>query len=310
MSRTGDFLVFRLSLGPTVWRIAAAPELKDWIQQFARILGLSPWKEATGSVGIHDERKLFVFPDSETPDENPPPALFQSKLGGRLPPDGWNAARLSLSKMWRHPQAPAVILQVRAEGLGENGVLAMSEACLPFYIRVIETGGMPLHAALLSRDGGAVALAAPGSTGKSTCARRVPRPWRELGDDLGLITAENTDAGAFMAQPFPTWSDYIFKRSERTWAVETRLPLRAVFFLSQSGEDRAFRMGQGEAAINISQSGHQILSVPARSLPLPELRRLRAVLFDNACRLVLSLPVYRLEFSLTGSFWREIERLL
>ena len=46
----------------------------------------------------------------------------------------------------------------------------------PFYARLLDSGGLPIHAALVRKGDWYVALAAKGRTGKSTCCRRLPKP--------------------------------------------------------------------------------------------------------------------------------------
>jgi len=279
------------------------------MRQFSEILGLRPSKENVSGEG-EERRTMLLLSGSYHPGADLPEDAFLSAEGRHLPRKGWTLTHLRNLILWRHSWAPDVILQIDTEQNEDSRIAAMSEVCLPFYIRAIEQGGLPLHAALVGRNGEAVALAAPGGTGKSTCARRIPKPWKALGDDLALITRRNSSSAEFLAHSFPTWSDFFFRRGGGAWTVEDNLPLGAVFFLSQSKEDNLLPMGQGEAAINLSQSGHQILFVLMRNLPLSDVRRIRAKLFDNACRLARSLPVFRLKFTLTGSFWDEIERAL
>ncbi|MBN2199965.1 MAG: SynChlorMet cassette protein ScmC [Candidatus Aminicenantes bacterium] len=309
MSRSAPFLVFRLRLGPTVWRIAAGPELEDWMTDFARILSLKRWTEDDSERG-EDQRTALFLPGPDRSSAEFPDGAFFFTEGARLPSKGWTATKLNNLVLWRHALAPAVIVQLKPEETEESRVAAMSEACLPFYFRVIETGGLPLHAAVLARKDKAVALAASGGTGKSTCARRAPHPWRALGDDLAVVTRADAGGSFFSVNPFPTWSNFFFKRGGGAWRVEERLPLSAIFFLAQSKEDNILRLGQGEAAVNLARSGHQILFGLTRKLPLPELRSLWTEIFDNACRMVRRFPVFLLETSLTGSFWKKIERVI
>ncbi len=302
-------IAFSLRLGSVTWRLAAAPELEEWARRFARILGLQAVEDVRLSTEKIEENIMVFLPDRGNDGREIPEFEMLSAIAD-LPRLGWTVVPMFHLKLWRHPHAPVVVLRIPPAMSEDERILSMSEACLPFYVQAIENGGLPLHAALLSRNGEAVALAAPGGTGKSTCARRIPPPWQALGDDLALVSRLRSDRSPYWAQPFPTWSDYVFKRREGVWKVEEGRPLRAVFFLSQSDEDRIVRMGQGEAAIHLSQSGHQILSVPTRSIPIQEMRLLRVRMFENASSLARSLPVFRLEATLSGSFWREIERLL
>lgn len=310
MTQPGDFHVFRLRLGSACWRFAAAPELEGLARLFARILCLAPESDRVGPGRGAVERTVIIVPDAQPAEPALPAALFRSREGERLEPSGWEPTRQHQLKFWRRRGERTVILQVPAGKEGKDWVPAMSAACLPLYLWAAESGGFPLHAALLGRAGEAVALAAAGGTGKSTAAGRVPKPWRALGDDLALVVPGEAGEASYMVHPLPTWSDYAFERSEGVWRVEERLSLRAVFFLSRAAEDAVLRMGRAEAAIRISQSVYQILvSLMSGFAPAERRSRLTA-LFDNASRMTRAVPVFTLEASLTGSFWREIERVL
>ncbi|MBM3296418.1 MAG: SynChlorMet cassette protein ScmC [Candidatus Aminicenantes bacterium] len=305
-ARDPDFRSFGLSLGRTAWRIEAARSVEDWAREFARILSLDDRAAGREPEGDGDRWLMYLLPDPGGTEELPE-TVFQTDEGRGLPRAGWTSNRLQHLKMWRHPEARAVLLELKYGRQAEERILTMSEACLPFFLRAIDSGGLPLHAALLCRDGGAVVLAAPGGTGKSTCARRVPPPWMSMGDDLVLVDRKRAHGSDYVVHPFPTWSDYVFKRSEGAWEAGAQCTLRAVFFLSRAVEDRVIPLGKGEAAISLCHSALQILAVPLLKLPPPETRRLRSAVFDNACLMARNLSVYRLELTLAGAFWKEIE---
>ena len=73
--------------------------------------------------------------------------------------------------------------------------------------RIIWYGFLPLllrrKLLLLALDGRGVLLCGSSGSGKSTCARRVPAPWRALADDAVLVSA--AEDGIY-AQGLPTWS--------------------------------------------------------------------------------------------------------
>lgn len=310
MSGPDDFLAFEMSLGPTVWRFAVATDLGGLARLFSRILGLSPEAAPAKRNRASKKRTVYLVPATRASVDEPPAALFRSSEGSQLSRSGWERIPLPPGALWRHPAEEAVILQVFAEMEDKNRVAAMNAACLPVYIWAVESGGFPLHAALISREGTAVALAAPGGTGKSTCARRIPPPWVSLGDDLALVVPDKGETSGYMVHVLPTWSEYAFERSQGTWRTEERLPLRAVFFLSRGAEDGVLPVGQAEAAIKISQSAYQVLAPVMRGFPLHERRVLLTGVFDNASLLSRAVPVYFLEASLSGAFWNEIERVL
>ena len=167
---------------------------------------------------------------------------------------------------------------------------------------------MPFHAALVQHSGVGILLAASGNTGKSTCCRRLRSPWQTLCDDEALIVRD--DQQRYMAHPFPTWSNYLWRRSRQTWNVEKHVPLLAIFFLEQGEADAVYTMGGGQAAVSVTQSALQAYPPNWRELDVYERRAFRKKLFENACELVKSVPTYKLRVSLTGRFWDEIEAVL
>ena len=144
--------------------------------------------------------------------------------------------------------------------------------------------------------------------GKSTCCRRLPPPWQILCDDETLIVRD--DQKRYLVHPFPTWSNLFRQVSEQTWNVQQHLPLSAIFFLDQSKHNEVVPLGGGEAAILINQSVKQICSLIYSSFSSKGERKVRRRLFDNACELAKTIPVFTLRVSLTGQFWKEIEKVL
>ena len=127
-----------------------------------------------------------------------------------------------------------------------------------------------MHATLLEYQGQGIILAAPGGTGKSTCSRRVPPPWRACCDDEVLVV--KSPDGRYLAHPFPTWSDYIWQRAENTWQVEKALPLAGIFFFKQSlEEDRVKPLGGALSALSATRSASEAMllrrlnQIPERS---------------------------------------------
>lgn len=190
----------------------------------------------------------------------------------------------------------------------EAGIIAMWYLLYPVYRRVIQGGGMPFHSALIEHEGKGVLLAAKGGTGKSTCSRRIPGHWNALCDDEACILTDK--AGSYRVHPFPTWSDYLWKQSEKTWNVESAVPLHAVFFIHQAEEDAAEPLGQGEAAIMMNEAATQVWRKYLRKAS-DELKRASAIqMFENACAMAVGIPAYKLGVRLDGRFWEEIERVL
>jgi SynChlorMet cassette protein ScmC len=297
---------YRLALGPFSWEFRGETELGPWLARFARILELEAIPAAS-PPGPGTRLVTFIAAGTEEPGR-PLRRFLESPPGWRLPRTGWQLRYFFPLLLWSHPASRDIIGEVVS---GENDDLAvdsMVRACYPVFESAIEAGGFPLHTALVARDGFGVALAASGGTGKSTCARRIPSPWRALCDDAAVIVPSG-EVG-FQAHPFATWSDYLWKRSEGTWNVAAHVPLRALFFLKQAEADKASAIGQGEAAIYVSRSASEILMPFIRRMGSEASRALQSRAFDNACRLAKAVPAFILEVSLEGRFWTEMDRVL
>ena len=72
-------------------------------------------------------------------------------------------------------------------------------------------------------------------------------------------------------------------------------------------------VGQEDASYCLLDSVSQVIPVTSGTRNQETdtlLRRVRARIFENACSLAASVPVYRLRLSLTGRFWENIEEVL
>jgi len=138
--------------------------------------------------------------------------------------------------------------------------------------------------------------------------RRLPEHWRTLCDDEALVVADRQEK--YRAHPFPTWSEYLWKRSQKTWNVQYSVPLSAIFFLEQSGTDTIEPLGEGHAAVLITESASQIYEKFWRKSDQKDQREFREELFNNACTMAKKIPCYRLYVSLNGRFWEKMEDVL
>jgi SynChlorMet cassette protein ScmC len=181
-------------------------------------------------------------------------------------------------------------------------------ALLPIYYRSIYKRGLPFHSGLVEWNRRGIILAAAGGVGKSTCCRRLPDHWRTLSDDETLVVLDQQDI--YRAHPFPTWGDYLNKRKEKTWNVEYSIPLAGIFFIRQSETDGVEPLGEGKAAILITESAMQVCEKFCRSLDKENKRRLRKNLFNNASEMAKKIPAYRLLVSRHGRFWKKMEQVL
>lgn len=298
---------FRLAVGPLRRRLIAENGLRVWLAGFARILELEPL--TSGSAAEAKEARMFFLKlDSPNPGSRFQAFLQSSAAPPSVPRFGWELLSFFPVFLWMHPQAPDIFCEVFLGEQGELTVEAMIRTCFPIYEHAILARGFPLHSAVVTRDGFAVALTGSGGTGKSTCARRIAAPWRPLCDDTVLVLP--SDSGGYEAYPFATWSDYLWKRSRGTWNAASHVPLKAVFFLKQAPKDAVQSIGQGEAAIYLSRASSEILMPFVRQLGPDRARLLRKRAFDSACNLAKSIPAFLLDVSLEGEFWTEMDRVL
>jgi SynChlorMet cassette protein ScmC len=202
---------------------------------------------------------------------------------------------------------PDILCDIGSEGNRGIEFTKMRQATFPIFQRVHDNGGLPLHAALLEKDGRGVLLGGSGGMGKSTCCSRIPPHWHALCDDETLIVQHSQRK--YRAHPFPTWSYYIGGGFERTWKVERSIPLSRIFFLEQSETDEVVPIGQGQAAIMIYQLANQVWQRfwgdPSKDQRRAHNRRL----FNNASELAKNVPSYILRASLSGRFWEEMEKV-
>lgn len=178
----------------------------------------------------------------------------------------------------------------------------------PLHLRTLLSGGLPLHAALVVRDGWGVLLTAPGGTGKSTAAARLIPEWQVWGDDQALVFPDSS--AQYRAHPLPTWSNLGYGRPPQRWEVFRHIPLAAVFFLFQHPQNEIFPIGRGTAAVWLNQSVTQMCRRWwIRHAPEP-LRNERQIAFRAAADMARRLPMFGLRVSLNGELKRVIESAL
>ncbi|MCF7810600.1 SynChlorMet cassette protein ScmC [bacterium] len=185
-------------------------------------------------------------------------------------------------------------------------ILKMWSSLLPVYKQAMSSNGIPLHAALIERNGEGIIIAAPGGTGKTTCCKRLPEGWNALCDDETLLIPD-TKENVFNAHPFPTWSNFLLDRSPKNWDVGAYIPVKSIFFLHQADTDRIEPLGQGNSTALIHQSSGQICRRIWNWLDKKEQCLWKSLLFDLAGNLALKIPAFSLFTSLNGEFWKLIE---
>ncbi len=252
----------------------------------------------------------FIFSSNGNPSVSSKGALYLlvPETSSSRNRDGWYFYDHNTIRIWHHDNISDVVCEVKVNKGREIELINMWFALHPIYQRSISRGGLPFHGGLVERAGQGFLLVASGGTGKSTCCQRLPDDWRPLSDDEALVVF--TEEMKYQVHPFPTWSDYLWQQSDKTWNVEHSVPLQGIFFLEQAEADIVEPMGEGRAAVLMTESAAQICEKFWRNLAEEDQKKRRTELFDNACEMAKSIPAYRLKMSLEGRFWEKMEEVI
>lgn len=291
---------YRLSLSNgSNWWITGDEENASWIDKLAAIMELKKCKP-NGFPRI-------IF--SKLMDENDARDAADTVWGRYgLDDTGWACYDDRIIHIWHHDKILDVICEIDDDVSDEIKYIAMWSSLRPIYQRSISEGGLPFHATLAELEGRGILVAASGDTGKSTCYRRLPDYWKPLCDDETLVVLD--EQKEYRVHPFPTWSDYLWRRTQNTWNVQYSVPFSGIFFLEQAESDEVVPLGKGEATVLISESAAQVCQKFWRRSDIEYQRRFRSEIFSNACEIAERIPAYRLRASLHGRFWEEIENVL
>lgn len=289
----------------------ATAELGSWLERLASIMELKACEPGTTYPKL-------IFTQGEPGRKEKARMIYEldRSVHKDLPTEGWRCHRLRWMQVWFHHDIEDVICDIGYEGCctaddrekHQRLTMSMWLSLHPIKVKAELLGALPFHAALVKRNGFGVLLAGPGETGKSTCCRRIPSPWQAVCDDETLIIPHHNRQ--YIVHPFPTWSDHIFRRCEKTWNVQQHLSLSAIFFLEQAKNDEAIEIGQGQAAVKAFRSYMQTLYVLGLRMDREEKLACNKKVFNNACKLAKAVPSFILRVNLAGQFWEEMERVL
>ncbi len=278
---------FRLSLANTQqWHIIGKGQQASLVQDLAQLLCLQPSKPGEQDLKLifADRKHTDLFRDH--------PLMFADRFG-RV-------------RIWWRQGATDAYVEVRRAHTEEDRYHVMKTGLQMIRHVNILHGGVSLHAALVTFNGQGVLFAAPSGIGKTTCSRRLPDHWTTLCDDEVVLTRMHDTH--YYAHPFPTWSEYLWQLSEKTWDVQHSVPLSGIFFIEQAEQDDVEPIGEGQAATQISMSAMQICMKFWRKWDKDTQRAFRQEIFVNACEIAKTVPVFRLRVSLHGRFWEKMEQ--
>jgi SynChlorMet cassette protein ScmC len=281
----------------TVWELCGDEAVSDWLGELARIMGLTRvLKRPTHTIYFHGVKDLtspFQWrPYPITSGENP---WKHFKAG-------------AIQQVWRHAHVREIHVELSEAFLDHREIryINMWSALREIHRHALLNGGTPVHAALVSLKGKGVLIAGPGGTGKSTCYEHLPDYWDRLCDDQALVLRMKD--GHFRVHPFPTWSDHLWRESEKRWLVERSVPLKAAFFLEQAPRDEVLPLKNlSEAVLKYLESAKQMWRPVWAKVEKGEKSIQSVMLFDNITRMVHAVPAYRLRARVDGEFWKKME---
>lgn len=297
MAQKKDQLSFSLQLANHLsWQFMAFGEAIPWAKELAHIMRLKNRPAAKNAV------KIFILSqDNATPPIKRLPAVIKKSL----PQTDWQSNDDKIARRWIHPKTPHTIFELGKYINHDLEIIKMWRVLAPIYEGVIENGGLPFHAGLIVKNKQGFILSAPGGTGKSTCCRRVPKPWQAWCDDECLILPAGD--GKYRVHPFPTWSDHLWKKqSHNTWQVEKSVSLAKIYFIEQAKKEKALPLTSGLSAVIIHHTARQMCQKnwPKLDTTLPH--AIKHKLFASACALARSVACYRLKVAKYGTFWKKI----
>jgi len=172
------------------------------------------------------------------------------------------------------------------------------------YLMLVATGmWSTAHCALVEINGKGALICAPGGTGKSTCAARLPLPHRALAEDCALVM--RADNG-FIAHAMPAWSLVTSEHKKiENVSVDCKasVHIAGIFFLEQSDTDAVEPLSNSIALGYINSTFNDHMRWFLNHLTADTTKMLRMNIFNLAEQLIATLPAYRLSATLNGNFW-------
>jgi SynChlorMet cassette protein ScmC len=211
-------------------------------------------------------------------------------------------------RLWRQKNAPNIICEMEAPRNWFEEVTVIWHALRTVYEDVYALGGLPLHGALVERNGCGALLVGDSGMGKSTCCKRIISPWSALADEEVVLLPDGLNR--FSCYPFPTSGQLLEPPQSFADLSLQQVPLAAIFFLEQTPRDRIQRIGQGQTALRLKRSTNPIFGFRARSGHQAFQSNAKKLAFTNASAVAQAVPGFMLGVSLTGRFWELMDEVL
>jgi len=276
------------------WALLLSEEkTNEWLEEFSFIMGLTVCNR-------EHSHKIILYRDDGRSQRTDDILLKCGETGVILPVKGWNVRRIYSSYFLTHPYSNISIFHY-GYGTGDR-YAKMMFLLVPVFDYIISAGGLPIHGALIKKEGSGFILAGKSTSGKSTCCSRLNFPWEVMCDDLTLIVKEGE--GFYPAHPLPTWSRVRENQPGSSWNTAEYVPLKKLFFLEKSEKDEVIPVNTREGAMKIFYLSLQVYTV--EGMKKEEMIQKKQTLFETAWELAVKIPCYRLRVSAGGAFWNNI----
>ena len=183
------------------------------------------------------------------------------------------------------PEAPDIVVDARKYRLDhfregtDTELIAYMESAYQFYVELLKHDGFYLHSSAVELEGRAYLFSGPSGMGKSTHTRL----WQQIFGDAAQVFNDDKPAlrcleGRWFAYGTPWCGKDGINQNKK-------VPLAAICFLKQAGENRIHRLSpQAALARLMGQTIHRLSSAENLDLLLSHLEKL-----------VQMIPVYELE---------------
>lgn len=217
----------------------------------------------------------------------------------------WKVYENSFIKYMSHAHSKDILCQAEKKDEDTDFMLCKHGLFNPVFTDIINAGGLPVHSALLEKKGKGFLLIGQNSSGKSTCARMVQKPYKALSDDISIVINGK-------AHPFPTWTNFTIKKHEKKkrWNVKRSVPVKALFFLEKSNRDEIQEIEKDKTLYLLMNSVYEAAPSFLSFFDKEEKRQIRTQIFNNTLTIIKPLPVFTLKFTKDGQFWKKIEEVI
>ncbi len=175
----------------------------------------------------------------------------------------------------------------------------------PLVEHSIHNGGFLIHSAFIehTKYKTGYLISARSGTGKTTCCSRIPHPWHSVCEDETLVV--QTSPYKYSGHPFPTWS-----KKETSWDIQKHVPIKSIFFLEKSKRDEVVALRPAIAAYAMTDLAIEKCNMYWQGMKSEEVIEYKKMIFKNAWGIAQGVRTYLLRASLTGEFWKEIEKVV